>query len=113
MITVQERGDSIYRDSTYSANLSTFGRQSFNRGLNLFGRFSFGRGTETFKKHQRAQQNHLNHQQEQERPLKEPSQSSSELLELQNIQYEPPPVEQEHTTDQAQIHQPSIDDSTD
>ena len=111
MITVQERGNSIYRDSTYSANLSTFGRQSFNRGMNLFGRYSFSRGTETFKKHQRAQQNGLNHQQEQEQPLKEPSQSSSEPIELQD---QSPDIEHEDTTDQAaQTHQPSVDDSTD
>ena len=112
MITVQERGNSIYRESTYSGNLSFYGRQSFNRGLGLFGRQSFGRGTETFKRYQHAQQNALNKDQDQ--PLKEPSQSSSETIELQSLQQqESPVVEQEQTMDQVEIHQVPVDDNTD
>ena len=112
MITVQERGNSIYRESTYSGNLSLFGRQSFNRGL--FGRYSFGRGTETFKRYQHGQQGGLNNRQGQDQPLKEPSQSSSETIELQSIQHnESPVVEQEQAMDQVEIQQPAVDENTD
>ena len=113
MIKIEERGNSIYRESTYSGNLSLFGRQSFNRGLSLFGRNSFGRGTETFKRYQHAQQSGLNNHQEQGQPLKEPSQSSSETIELQDLQHESPAVEQEQTMDQVEIQQLPVDDNTD
>lgn len=118
MITVQERGNSIYRDSTYSGNLSMFGRQSFNRGLSLFGRNSFGRGTETFKRYQHAQKKNgtLNNQQE-ETQQQESSQSSSEPIELQTLQqHQSPPADLQQgpsATYQVEIQQMPVDDNTD
>lgn len=118
MITVQERGNSIYRDSTYSGNLSMFGRQSLNRGLGLFGRNSFGRGTETFKRYQHAQQKAatLNNQQEEKQP-QQSSRSSSEPLELQPLQHQSsPPADLQHEqmmTDQVEVQQIPVDDNAD
>ena len=86
-----------------------FGRQSLNRGL--FGRYSFSRGTETFKRHQ---QSGLNNQQEQDQPLKEPSQSSLETIELQSLQHnESPVVEQGEAVNQVETHPSAVDENTD
>ena len=114
MITVQERGNSIYRDSTYSAaNLSTFGRQSFNRGLSLFGRNSFGRGTDTFKKYQKTRMVNNNSEQEQGQAQNNSSQSSSQPIELDNLQHESVDVlQQQPTTYRVEFQQLQTDDST-
>ncbi|XP_065920614.1 uncharacterized protein [Dysidea avara] len=75
-ITVQERGNSIYRDSAYSNHFSSFGLGSF------------GRGTLTFTRYQ--QQARLNNQQnrqqqQQQQPLEEINQEPLQEQELQQL----------------------------
>jgi len=72
-ISVQERGNSIYRDSAYSNRFS-----AFNLG-------SFGRGTLTFK-HQQARLNNQQRLQQQEQQPQSQDQSPVEDINLQPLQ---------------------------